>query len=196
MYKKILLFENFISLKYSIYHSTDKDALFAILFQNRLAGITPQEIDNKMYRGVSCTKDKNFNYKNNDVTIELDAEALSKKWKLVNIDFFSTEFGKSRLSKHELEKVDEKEVFVITGNIDSEKSIQPLSKYILSIKLNKKGFVLSDDIKEILNANFSHIKIYNHLGKDITKTIVNKRKSNILDSDYLDGNMGMYFDDF
>ncbi len=181
--KFLQLFEKFIQTTTNIYHSTDLTALYAILFQNRLAGTTPQEIDGVMVRGVSCTRDKNFIYKGYDITLELDINSISKKWKIYDVDFFKTDFGKSKMSKHSLKNEDEKESFIITGDINSEHSIKPLSKYLVSIHLNKKGMSLPEDIKEILEMSFHKVKIYNSDNKDITKTIIKNKVGIGFDSD-------------
>jgi hypothetical protein len=174
----------------NFYHSTDIDAFYSIIFQNKLAGITPQEIEGKMVRGISCTRDKNFVYKNSDITLELST-SLTKQFKTYNVDFFSTNFGKERKLQHDLTEVDEKEIFIVTGDINSEKALSPLSKFLVSIRLNKKGMVLPNDIIEILEINYNKVRIYNSVGKDITKTIIKNKIGIGFDSDDLMG-----FNDF
>jgi hypothetical protein len=167
----ILLFENFLEMNNNLYHSTNLDALFAILFQNKLAGITPQEINGEMVRGVSCTSDKNFNYKNSDITLELNS-SLKDKYETYELNFFETDFGKQRQKQHNILIEDEKEIFVVTGDINKESSIKPLSKYLVSIKLNREDVKLPEDIKEILEVNYSKIKIYDYKGKNITNKVI------------------------
>lgn len=176
----------------NLYHSTDLEALNSILFLNKLAGVTPQEIKpDVMVRGISCTSDKNYVYKNYDITLELDS-SLKRKYKCININFFETEFGKSKQKEHNLKVEDEKEVFIITGSIDDESYLSPLAKYLVSIKLNKKGVVLTPDMKDIIESNYKKIKIYNYLNKDITNTII--KNKNKIASDLNDINMG--YDDY
>lgn len=170
----IKLFEEFTNLKIdSLYHSTDIDAFFSIILLNELAGVTPQEINGVLVRGVSCTYDKNFIYKNKDITLEL-SYTLTEKWKTYNVNFFTTEFGKQKAKEHNLENVDEKEVFIVTGDIFSKKSVKPLSKYLVSIRINK-DIVLPEDIKEILESSYNHIKIYDYKNKNITKKIIKNK---------------------
>ena len=158
----------------NLYHSTDMDSLYMMLFQNKLAGSTPQEINGEMFRGVSCTRDKNFIYKNKEITIELKS-TVSDKYRCVEVDFFKTNYGKDRTIEHGLIPEDEKETFVITGKINSDSSISPLSKYLTSIKINKKGLLLNSDIIEVLEIDFNKIKIYDYIGKDITKKYIKKK---------------------
>jgi hypothetical protein len=167
----IFTFENYTVKNNNLYHSTNLDSLFVILFSNKLAGATPQEINGEMFRGVSCSYDKNYIYRDSDITLELNS-LLKDKYKTYEVNFFETNFGKQRQKQHNIAIEDEKEIFVVTGSLDKETSLKPLSKYLVSIKLNKEGMRLPEDVKELLETNYSKIKIYNHKGKDITKTII------------------------
>jgi hypothetical protein len=167
----IKCFESFSSIENTIYHSTDLESLYSILMHNQIIGATPIEIDGKMYRGVSCTNDSTFIYKNREFTLFLDSNLLSEKWDLVNVDFFSTKFGKERAEKHNLKVEDEKEVFVVLGDINSEKSIKPLSKYLKGIRINFKDVKLPKDILEFLTY-YNSIKIFDYKNKDVSKKYI------------------------
>ncbi len=159
----------------TIYHSTDLESLFQILLNNQLIGTTPIEIDKKMYRGVSCTTDKSFIYKNKNITLFLNSDLLAEKWDLVNVDFFSTEFGKERTKLHNLKVEDEKEVFVVLGDINSNKAINPVSKYLKGIRINNKNLKLPEDILELLMDY--KVSIYDYKNKDISKNIFKNMKN-------------------
>ncbi len=178
----IFSFEKYTVKSNNLYHSTNLDSIFFILFSNKLAGATPQEINGEMVRGVSCSYDKNYIYKDSDITLELNF-SLKDKYKTYEVNFFETNFGRERQKQHNIAVEDEKEVFVVTGGIDDETSIKPLYKYLVSIKLNTEGARLPEDVKEILESNYHRIKIYNHVGKDITKTIIKNPVGIGFDSD-------------
>ena len=173
--KYIKTYEAWEMIEENLYHSIEEtEVLYSMLFHDKIGGSTPQEIDGKIYLGISCTKDRKFIYKNRPITIELDYN-LSKKYECVDINFFDTDFGKSKQQKHNLEK----ETFIITGTKIG--GYLPLSNYLISIKLNNKHVVLSDDIIDILKNGYPDIIIYNHLGNIITKKIFKNKKTD----DYL-----------
>lgn len=109
-----------------LYHCTASPYFVDIIKGNTLKGYTEQKINNKVYRGVSLTRDKHFSkkYCNGNIVFVLNQNLLRNNHKLIPYDYFYNSEG--------IPDRKEAEDFLV-GDINN------LRKYVTEILIGENG---------------------------------------------------------